>query len=281
MTFKRFATVLTLSIATFGVMHEPATAETCDLPWDIPCCAMEGEQFGTAIANLVICNCTDVESTYDFQMKTTQPGVTFSPGGGVVTLAPGDCIEIPITIHCPTDGGVPGMNGFIFSACVTNATTGATFSCDGSVRDVTEYKVIPSTPIIDIFPVEPGLPVGPPATARLVVSNIGSSGKDGVSIDVAPMGGVEVIPQWTNPVFPPPGGAIVLEAEVRSLRDHEPFVFYDIILMYDGDGDGTQDEAGSFRARSVPAKCIGDLDGDGTVGSSDLAQLIGRWGPCP
>ena len=27
--------------------------------------------------------------------------------------------------------------------------------------------------------------------------------------------------------------------------------------------------------------CAADLDGDGTVGASDLAQLLGSWGPNP
>jgi hypothetical protein len=27
--------------------------------------------------------------------------------------------------------------------------------------------------------------------------------------------------------------------------------------------------------------CAGDLDGDGHIGASDLAQLLGSWGPCP
>ncbi len=32
---------------------------------------------------------------------------------------------------------------------------------------------------------------------------------------------------------------------------------------------------------STPALCPQDLDGDGTVGASDLAMLLGSWGACP
>jgi len=32
---------------------------------------------------------------------------------------------------------------------------------------------------------------------------------------------------------------------------------------------------------SVPDACQGDLDGDGAIGSADLALLLGVWGPCP
>ncbi len=31
----------------------------------------------------------------------------------------------------------------------------------------------------------------------------------------------------------------------------------------------------------TPVLCPADLDGDGVVGASDLAQLLGSWGPCP
>ncbi len=49
----------------------------------------------------------------------------------------------------------------------------------------------------------------------------------------------------------------------------------------DGDGSvGSADLAqllGQWGMSGVPE----DLDGDGSVGSADLAQLIGNWGPCP
>lgn len=36
-----------------------------------------------------------------------------------------------------------------------------------------------------------------------------------------------------------------------------------------------------FSAKSeLPVPCVGDLDQDGVVGSSDLGLLLGRWGFC-
>ena len=32
---------------------------------------------------------------------------------------------------------------------------------------------------------------------------------------------------------------------------------------------------------TLPTSCPADFDNDGTVGASDLAQLLGSWGPCP
>ncbi len=53
-------------------------------------------------------------------------------------------------------------------------------------------------------------------------------------------------------------------------------------LDKDGDVDlvvPTTDDATVKWLRNVA--CPGDLDGDGAVGSADLAILIGTWGPCP
>ena len=44
-------------------------------------------------------------------------------------------------------------------------------------------------------------------------------------------------------------------------------------------GDGTEgaDNIQAWGAASCPA----DLDGNGTVGASDLLALLANWGPCP
>ncbi len=39
--------------------------------------------------------------------------------------------------------------------------------------------------------------------------------------------------------------------------------------------------AGDSGSVMPPPTCSADLDGDGTVGAADLAQLLGSWGPCP
>jgi hypothetical protein len=35
---------------------------------------------------------------------------------------------------------------------------------------------------------------------------------------------------------------------------------------------------GAFEAQPAPPACPADFDGDGTVGASDLATLLGAWG---
>ena len=52
----------------------------------------------------------------------------------------------------------------------------------------------------------------------------------------------------------------------------------------DLDGDGTvgaSDLAMLLGSWGACAGCPADLDGDGTVGAADLAQLLGSWGSCP
>jgi hypothetical protein len=34
------------------------------------------------------------------------------------------------------------------------------------------------------------------------------------------------------------------------------------------------------RYRSAPPPCLGDLDGDRSVGGADLGTLLGAWGSC-
>ncbi len=52
----------------------------------------------------------------------------------------------------------------------------------------------------------------------------------------------------------------------------------------DLDGNGTvgaSDLAMLLGSWGACAGCPADLDGDGTVGAADLAELLGSWGPCP
>ncbi len=49
----------------------------------------------------------------------------------------------------------------------------------------------------------------------------------------------------------------------------------------DGDDDGVADvDMGAYEFQGG-VSCPADLDGDGSVGASDLAVLLGNWGPCP
>ena len=46
-------------------------------------------------------------------------------------------------------------------------------------------------------------------------------------------------------------------------------------------GDGSHTEFGGPAIRLTPiVRPLGDLDGDGTVGASDLLILLASWGPC-
>ncbi len=278
---KRWRTTLAACVAvlTACLATQSSRADHCELLWDLPCCIVPGTNIGVSNNVLTICNCFQDVATYDFFLKGGPAGTTFSPPGGVVTLAPGECIEIPIMVTCDPSATGPMGGGFVFQANVTNIATGAQFSCQGSVRGVENWKVTPVDPVVAV-------PVGTTVRTQLVVSNIGSSGKDGVSIDVMTMGGGTATARWQNPIVMPTGGQCALPLDIRfdgppSARGATFDVFFDVIVSYDDDGDGVPEQNSSLKARVVGGPCIGDLDGDGVVGSADLAELIGRWGPCP
>ncbi len=42
--------------------------------------------------------------------------------------------------------------------------------------------------------------------------------------------------------------------------------------------DGSQGDI--FRVTVVAVPCLGDIDGDGTVGITDFLLLLAAWGPC-
>ena len=90
-------------------------------------------------------------------------------------------------------------------------------------------------------------------------------------------------------------GVYTIEAHTGSFIDNDvppslsgeasfDFVFeVETTCVADLDGDGTVDASdlaellGSWGKR---ASCPADLDGDGDVGPFDLALLLGNWGPC-
>ncbi len=264
-------------VASACFVAAPASADNCELLWDQRCCPIPGNpQTGIAENMLIICNCTDIDAEYDWFLKTTEPGVVFDPPGGVVTLAPGECIEIPIKIYCPIDSAT-GSDGFLFQANVVNLTTGGQFSCQGSVVNVGDAKITPPDPVIDV-------PITGTTSTAVNVQNIGSSGKDGVfDIEVMVMGDGSATPEWVNPVRVSPTEIVALnlrlEGPEQGRRGFDQF--FDVIFLIDTDGDGVGEAVSALKAQLVGGPCIGDLDGDGVVGSADLAELIGRWGPCP
>lgn len=261
-------------------------ADFCELSWDKPCCQIPGCPVGVAEVTLLLCNCTDITSRYNFQLSSPVPGVSFSPPTGTVTLQPGECITIPIKVYCPIPTP-PGFMGVPINAMVQNRSTGNQFGCQGLVKPVQDFKIDPTDPVVPGTPATPNTPGG--ATAQLVVSNIGSSGKDGVSISFEPMGPLAPLEPIFVPVLPGETTVVPVEMVALSLTSTEGGlppgtpVTGAMLINWDEDGDGVPETNSSITVLfdDPEGGCVADLNGDGIVNGADLAGLLANWGLCP
>ena len=274
-------TVVVIGISLFAVVGI-ARADECHLSWDIPCCPVPGTNVGTASVVLTICNSTDIVSNYTWDFPP-QPPLSFTPAMGMVALAPGECVDIPITVTCPEDFATPG-NGVVFTVVIENATTGTATTCQGSIRNTGDIKANPTPPVVTVD-------MNGPIDVGVLVTNTSD-----VPVLWDPI--FEVMPQ-TDDIVVAPFEPVVIPARASMHKNfrvnridfssarggvapHEPFVFYDIILSWDQDGDGSVEPGSSVAIRSIRGNpCAADFNGDGVIDSGDLARLLASWGPCP
>jgi hypothetical protein len=241
----------------------------------------------TAPGVLTICNEKDTGAEFNWVLNDISGmGLTFMPASGFTGLNPGECIDLPFTVICPDPFPLGSVADY--EVVITKVGTNEVFGCFGNVRNSSEFKIDPpGDPVIDVA--IPASPLLPPqrSEVRMSVSNLGSSGKDGVRLHIVPMGGFAVAPSFLD--LPP-------IAEGASISDCRFDVFFDIILrggppqtqvmgdilyMLDTDNDGVGDLViGSQTVRGVPAgaPCVGDLNGDGVIDTADLGILLGVFG---
>ncbi len=260
---KTLGAMIAASLCLTGTVR----ADECHLSWDVPCCRVPGSDLGMADVVLTICNCTNTRSDYEWFF----PNDPFNamPFQGTTTLDPGECVEIPITIFCPP--GQPG-EATVFTIVITNLTTGTVTKCQGSFVYTGEVKAEPADPVIVV------------ETPRPVDFAVTATNTSNKPVSWAPQTRVVPADIWQvepiEPIVLGPGETQTLNLTARRVADHEPFVFYDIILLWDQDGDGDNEAGSSVALRIDRGACIADLDGNGRVNSGDLAILLAAWGPC-
>jgi hypothetical protein len=260
--------------------------DSCHIPWDKSFC------IGQLQRNVDVTICNDGTSDYDYNWSLAGvpgvggvPGSTcnvngptiYSPSSGTVTVPAGQCVSITITIDRPA--GLTAPNVACYDLLVNNADTGNSFSCRGSVQAKNKWCLNWATPV----PYEPVIAGGIGTVIEFEAENTDNPDNfldyqiiampanmnpnaEGVSLDGLPPGEPVV-----RTVKIPPGEEGIIEVGVR-IPDHEPFVFYDIILMYDENDDGIMEAAASASVRSVYADDPGcsttsdccDVDMNGT-----------------
>ena len=262
--------------------------DTCHTQWDVPFCAGDD----SVIAAVTICNNGTVPSTYSLELNgllaSECPGNINGPTSFTildtvpVTVNPGECATVNVSIDRPAD-----MNSALdlgcFEAVWTNLSNGFTSACLGSVIDRRFYCGIFADPDIDIAVVV-GEPIFLPIT---ILDQLGNGGPIDFQIiampsnpDVTSVASLDGLPPGT-PIFGsvilPPQGEVEIEVEARLL-DHEPFVFFDIILMIaDDDGNFSPSDSVAFRTLAPEVGCdglLGDVNGDGAINLLDVQPFV-------
>lgn len=95
------------------------------------------------------------------------------------------------------------------------------------------------------------------------------------------LGGAVVIAEDNDSLEPPTGGWATSVVSVTVPRGHAavgaPLTIE--LALLEG-GQGNFDHVRLLTGPYIPEGLEGDVDGDGSVNASDLALLLGAWGPC-
>ena len=267
--------------------------QKCHVPWDEPFCLEDN----SVIVPVTVCNCSPAPATYQLAFAGLPTGpdcsiigpTTFTVlGSNPVNVGPYDCVTVNVEIDRPS-----GMNAVYQVGCyevqMTNFATGFSTVCHGSVQDRRDLCAVFDPDPIGVIEV----PVGLTQDLSIVIENTDApvdlvpyeirafdSGTmlpaDTISLDGLPPG--EPV---TRSVKLPPRSTGQVDFTVTPL-EHEPFGFFDIVMLTDVEGDGVFEPLVSVGLRTtleelpIPA----DLDGDGAVNGVDLGLLLGSWGEC-
>ena len=254
----------------------------CDLPPVVSLCPDPLTQALVANFTATICNLCDQQEVIYEVFFDSVPGCGnvpfdsswFNPSGfGTNPLPPGECEDRLITISIPPGIFAPG-DCMCFSMVLVNTNTGEATRCESRV-------CLPEQQIKVVGPVDPiDIQFGEQATLDFQIESTGQAvafdyelrlyipgtapGPQNLSLNGLPPGA-----PVTGSLDLPPGGGASLSTSLRVL-DHEPFVFYDIILMVSPPGAGEINPVASFPVRSVN---FTDCDLDGV--SDDIAIYVG------
>lgn len=249
----------------FRSSSEGKCKESCALPWDAPFCLLDS----SITVDAQICNWKSTPQTYTYTFAGIGSGVgcivdgptVFSPPSGTVTVPPGECATVSVTIDRPS-GLVAVWQVACYEMTITNTATLETYCCRGSVQDRRDICTMSSfqwaaadvLQQVDLGPFT--LVGGPPGPATvpyrvLVLDDAMELDGEFVSLNGLPPG---------TPVT----GMLDLTTGMDSIDLSGKFVaptalrFHTVVIETDSDGDGSSDPLTSVGVLNRPGgSCTG------------------------
>ncbi|MBX3351877.1 MAG: hypothetical protein KF684_03000 [Phycisphaeraceae bacterium] len=242
----------------------------------------------TVTTTLTICNNTGVPRNYSWSLNsvagagcnTIIASNFIAPNNGTVTVQPGQCVDIPITIFCEGTLSTPNAMACL-EATVTDLASGTNYTSTGKVvttiLDPTGNIPRWCVPVPDpsIFLASAGY-----ANGTFTITN--ETMFDAIFSYRLISGGVLSV-DGRNPGEPVenfvliPGGQSLPILFAVSLTEERPNEFFDAVLFVETDA-GFEPVASQAYTLERTEPCIGDANGDGSVNFADLNTVLGCFG---
>jgi len=233
----------------------------------------------TATTAVTICNYDPFPMTFNWSLAGLPAGLgcdvagptTFSPPAGTVTLAPGACVNIPITITRPA--GLATTKTACYQLTITN-NRGRCYDCFGKVRGDSCVWYAGGNPGVTAVPPSGGGSLGAPIS-YIVYNPCATPISLNYTLDPRPReGDGSATDIKLNGL--PPGEPVIGTLDVAAndsglvtvnvdLPSYAPFNSYEIVLEADTDGDGVAEDVAS----------------EGVMNQDEAIHDLGSAGPDP
>lgn len=264
----------------------------CDVAWDKPYC-LNSSSLSTT---MTIFNSSSAPQTY----LVSATGVASLPGhvcnGPVLTpanftitpnmLTVGPNSSAPVLLTIARPAGLDPGEVSCYEVTILEDPSGETLLCHGSVTRTNQwcFNIVDDAIIAG--------PPGVPAVASFAVENTGDTDEfllyklalTGPAASVASINGANPGSPLYGQIMLPVGSSTTLEVALTFL-EFVPFGTATVLISGDENNDCIPTEvliSQSFLSVPAPPSppCLGDLDGNGTVGFGDLIVVLSSWGPC-
>jgi len=255
-------------------------------------------QVSTVTGKLTICNPAQIVRNFAWSVISLPgPGCDnildiqwIMPSSGVVSVLPGGCATIEITILCK--GTLHGSDTSVscLTAAVTNLGTGVTVEATGNVTSVfggpgsgggSIWCAQPIKGMPDPLPVLLAEPTSGGFTVRNLGQQAGAFSYTVIAGGVVSLNGAAPGTPVSGYLDVGPNGSDDILLSI-SFVDAAPFQIFDVVLFSDLDGDGVAEPVASFGvftgAGNGAPDCPCDLTGDGVINGADLGVLLQQWG---